>query len=109
MDYKAIGKTLRSVRRGRGYTQEALAERANIGGNFLGKIERGQSVPSLETLVNLANALDVSADVLLQPVLRCTARKAPHDVDAILAEMRPEVRAEYVDLARILAQYYAQK
>jgi transcriptional regulator with XRE-family HTH domain len=33
-------------------------------------IERGVKLPKLETLINIANVLDVSADVLLQDVVK---------------------------------------
>ena len=41
-------------------TIEKLAERANITDNFLGKIERGEGMPSLPTIDSIACALDVS-------------------------------------------------
>ena len=45
-------------------TIEKLAERANITDNFLGKIERGEGMPSLPTIDSIACALDVSIDFL---------------------------------------------
>ena len=65
MDYKAIGKRVRAMRKARGYTQEQLAERADISFPFVGHIERGTRVMSIKTLDSLARALDCSADYLL--------------------------------------------
>lgn len=65
MDYKAIGNRIRTVRKARGYTQEQLAERADISFAFVGHIERGTRVMSIKTLDSLARALDCSADYLL--------------------------------------------
>ena len=37
--------------------------------NFVGNIERGESTPSLPTLIDVANALNVGTDTLLQDYL----------------------------------------
>lgn len=50
-------------------TQEQLAERAGIHATTIGKIERGQQVPSLALLVLLAKALGCTAEELLYKVL----------------------------------------
>lgn len=45
-------------------TIEQLAEKAGITENFLGKVERGDSMPSLLTIDSIATALNVSIDYL---------------------------------------------
>ena len=69
MQLDSIGKYLRKYRREKGLSQEALAEKTNLSSNYIGMLERGQKVPSLETFVELVNALDVSADMLLCEVV----------------------------------------
>jgi len=56
---KAFGKRLAEVRRSRGYTQEQLAEKANITALSLGYIEQGRRWPRLATLQKLAGCLGV--------------------------------------------------
>ena len=46
-------------------TQEQLAEKLQLSTSFLGHIERGTRKASLETLIALCNALDVSPNYLL--------------------------------------------
>lgn len=58
---------MRRMRRQRGLTQEALAERADLGRAFLQKVERGVTNLSVETLVALARALDVKPQELFEP------------------------------------------
>ena len=65
MDYIDLGRRIRKQRTQRGWTQEALAERVNVSTSFVGHVERGSRKASLETLVSMANALDVSVDYLL--------------------------------------------
>lgn len=64
MDYQLLGRNIRAARKKKGLTQEQLAEAANISVSFLGHIERGTRVLSVETLVRLADALMCSIDDL---------------------------------------------
>ena len=65
MVYVDLGRRIRKQRSQRGWTQEALAERVNVSTSFVGHVERGTRKASLETLVAMANVLDVSLDYLL--------------------------------------------
>ncbi len=64
MDYGALGRNLRMARHQKGMTQEQLADKAGISATFLGHIERGTRKASFETIINLANVLNVSLDDL---------------------------------------------
>lgn len=70
MDYAALGHRIRQQRKLRKLTQEALASAADVSTSYIGHIERGLKRCSLETLINLANVLDVTPDFLLQESLR---------------------------------------
>ena len=65
MNYKLLGQSVRKYRKLKGYTLEQLAERLDVSTTFIGQIERATGKPSLETLVKIANALEVSTDTLL--------------------------------------------
>lgn len=109
MDYFSIGANVRAARHSQGLTLEALAELANIGANFLGKIERGTSIPSLETIVKLANALHTSLDALLYPALQVHAGALPQTLQKTISRIPPERRTEYLELACVLAEFYVRK
>jgi transcriptional regulator with XRE-family HTH domain len=51
-------------------SQAALAEKAGISIIFLSDIERSNKWPSLDTLVNLANALKIEVYELLKPEIK---------------------------------------
>jgi transcriptional regulator with XRE-family HTH domain len=64
-DYpRLIGKKLHEVRKKRGFTQEELADRANLNPNYYGGIERGEINVTIDTLASITEALQVElADV----------------------------------------------
>jgi transcriptional regulator with XRE-family HTH domain len=70
MDYDSLGRKIRHVRKQRGFTQREAAEKIGISTAFFGLIERGQRKASIETLVSICNALNVSMDELLADSLR---------------------------------------
>ena len=65
VDYKDIGKRIRTVRLERKMTQEQLAEAAGVGVTHISHIETGSGIASLQVLIDIINALDCSADELL--------------------------------------------
>ncbi len=64
-DYRFLGARIRAVRQEKKITQEKLAEAAGVGVTHISHIETGNSVPSLQTFVDILNALGCSADELL--------------------------------------------
>lgn len=77
MDYQDLGSQIRAARRQQSLTQEALAERVGISASFLGHIERGTRVASLETLVALCNELNVTPQYLLRASLTSYNPRTP--------------------------------
>lgn len=70
MDFSEMGKRIRKKRRAKSMTQEALAEKVGVTSAYIGMIERGERAPSLEFFVMLTNALDVTADELLNGLVK---------------------------------------
>lgn len=62
---KVIGAAARRARKALKLTQEDAAERIGVSGEFYARIERGNSLPSVQTFVRMAGALGVTADSLL--------------------------------------------
>lgn len=61
-----FGEVVRRCREERGLTQDQLAERAGITGTYVGFIERGDSVPTLTVVLQIAEALKVRPAELLR-------------------------------------------
>lgn len=70
IDYGEIGKRIRQVRKMRGWSQDELAKKSGISMSFLGHIERGTRIMSLETFTNICTVLHAGADELLWGVTR---------------------------------------
>ena len=56
---------LRAIRKGKGYSQRALADKAKMSYTFLCNVENGKADPSWSTLRRLAKALKVRVVDLL--------------------------------------------
>ena len=63
--YPSIGKKIRKYRKERGMTQEELAEKLDLSINYVGALERAEKNLTVTNLINIANALNVTADMLL--------------------------------------------
>ena len=76
LEYGKMGMRIRQIRKAKGWSQDELAKKCGISMSFLGHIERGTRIMSLETFVGICAALDVAADELLWGVA--------HASDAVL-------------------------
>lgn len=65
INYIAIGLRIRKLRKQKYWTQEKLAEKAEIAPDYLCRIELGKKHPSLKTILLIANALNTTVDDLL--------------------------------------------
>lgn len=86
----AFGEQLRRFRHEGGLTQEQLAELANVHPGFIQKLEAGERLPSLPTLLDLAQALSVPLEALLPNVPPRATRSDVTAVAALLANCSPQ-------------------
>ena len=63
---RSFGPNLRRRRDERGYSQEKLAQLADVHRTEIGLLERGQREPKLGIIAKLAGALEVSPNVLFE-------------------------------------------
>ena len=80
IDYEALGKRISNARKQIGITQETLGEQLNMTRKHISVIETAINRPSLDTLVDIANALNVSADDLLVDSLTHSASTADSEI-----------------------------
>ena len=56
---KTLGEAIRSFRKNSGFSQETLAEKADLHHNYIGELERGEKAATIDTLLKIAKALRV--------------------------------------------------
>ena len=61
-----MGKEISRIRRARKLTQEQLAEAVGVSVSFIGHIERGTRVMSLDTFVRICRALGCEFDDIIR-------------------------------------------
>ncbi len=83
MDYYQLGQQIRKYRKVHGMSQEQLAEKIGISVTHMSHIETGNTKLSLQVLVDITRALDISADDLL-------------------SESTPARRDQYADILAVL-------
>ena len=71
VDNRAMGRRIKSARQRASMSQEHLAELVNLSTVHISNMESGSGTPSLNTLVNIANALAVSTDDILCDSILC--------------------------------------
>lgn len=68
--YKTIGRNIRMVRKATGISQTELANRVGNNKSAISRYENGMQKPSLDTLMRVADALDVDpADLLKEKMV----------------------------------------
>ncbi len=72
-----LGRRIKEFRKAAGLTQEQLSEIVDIAPQYLSRLETGRRAPSLDTIIELAEALNTTPS-------------------ALLAEVRQDVQAERV-------------
>ncbi len=64
-DLIAIGGRIKAERKFRNISQEVLAELVGVSPHYIYEIERGMKTMSLETLIGISSALNLSTDYIL--------------------------------------------
>ncbi len=108
MDYTALGATIRKKRIELGWKIAALADKAGISEDFVGKIERATDIPSLQTIVAIANALEVGVDSLLQNDLAVVDVSLCEELNSMLENMNPKRKKLFLQFVRNNLEFFNQ-
>lgn len=100
--YPSIGKKIREYRKERGLIQDELAEKVNLSPNHMGAIERAEKNLTLTTLINIANALDVTADMLLCDEIQNGYRIKTSMLTEKLEKLSPTDRNKILQMVEIM-------
>ena len=85
-------------------SQDKLAELSGVSFKHIGVLERNERTPSLETLINIANALNISADMLLCDVLDTSVGIKQTMLSEKMEGLSRQEQQEIVDVVELLVQ-----
>ena len=105
IDYRELGKRIRTERRKQDLTQEKLAEMADISDSFMGHIERGGRILSIETLAKIANSLNLSIEYIVCGEFNYQPDMLPAEVLDALNRMSASQRRLFLDIMKTLAAH----
>ncbi len=101
---ESIGKTIRRLRKERGFTQEELAERLNVTSQAVSKWESESGMPDISQIVPLACVFGVSTDVLFGLDTTTEMSEARAIVERALAKEKYGQRETYLEAYDELAE-----
>ena len=107
MKLDTIGKNIRKFRLARKLRQEDLAERTDLTTNYIGMVERGEKIPSLETFIKIVNAF-VSSDMVLTDVLETGYTVKNSMLNEKLEKLVPEDRNRIYEVIDTLVKQSKQ-
>ena len=105
VDYKALGERIQQRRQQLGLSQQTASEKLDLSTSFFSRVERGEKVASLETLIKIANFFEFSLDFLLQDSLNKTVSdELQAEIAQIFTDKTPEQTERLVDWLKVLSE-----
>ena len=87
MNAKTVGQRIKAGREKKDLPQDALAALMDISTTHMSVMERGVKIPRLDTLVGIANALEVSSDALLMDEVEHATTGVTSELSSIIADL----------------------
>lgn len=103
-----IGARIRDFRTGRKLSQESLALSSGMHPAYLGKIERGEKCPTIDTLCKICGGLKIPVSELLdfdidvQP----TSGEALHRIEQAIKDVDDEAAVKIAEIVEGIAEIY---
>ena len=104
VNYKQVGARIRDRRKLMGYTQEAIAEIVDLSASFVSHIECGRKKASLDTLVRISAALNVTVDWLLSGTSTVGTSAFLPEIQKLMDDCLPYERQIIFDIAAAAKQ-----
>lgn len=86
VDYRNLGHRIGKFRNDADLSQEQLADAVDLSREYINKIETGNGRPTLDVIINIANALHVSVDDLLVDSLEYPVSTADSELHRLLLD-----------------------
>lgn len=111
---KIIGDRIRIIRNNKGMSIEELADKANVNTTHLGRIERGETIPKIDSIEKLVNALDITFEDLFRHIQPMKEDNGENDTALGLLinrlnALKPSEQKEVLSLFEILFRLISNK
>ena len=103
-EWATVGKNIRTLRLKRGLTQEMLAEEAELSSPYLSYLESGRKKASLDALIRIAAALQVTVDRLLGEVQGTVLEACVPEILALLQDCSVSERRAILEASKAIKQ-----
>ena len=100
MDYYKLGQKIRKIRKAHGLSQEELAEKVNISTTHMSHIETGNTKLRLPVFVDIATALEVRTDDLLDPPIAAATSSSMDEIVAVLERCSAQEAKVIIDVVK---------
>lgn len=101
---KSIGKRIQELRKKKKLTQDQLAELIDVTPHFLSSLERGVYNIKLDTLVQIINHLDCSADDIFCDVINNGYKQRASRLSDSIEKLPPEEQNRILDVVEALVK-----
>lgn len=106
MDYNILGAAIRKKRQDLGWKIADLADKVGVSDDFIGKVERATDIPSLQTIVAIANALDVGVDYLLGVNVNVIDSSLCEEINQLINSMEPKQKKLFLQFLKYSKDFF---
>lgn len=108
LNYESIGNRIKRYRIDKDISQEDLAQIVNVNFRHISNIELGRRRASLELIVLIANALEVSADDLLTDNLKHSSSPVDTEIHDILLDCNHDEKEMLTRLLKFMKALFSE-
>ena len=105
MNKLTLGDRIKEARKKQKLTQDQLAEQIDVSVEFIGQIERGLKLPSIQVFIKLVETLNVSADYLLRDSVSTGQLFGDNAIGRKIEKLNPKQRIALEALIDTYIQY----
>ena len=102
LNYRAIGRRIMIIRKRNNISQLVFSELIDKSPTYVSYIENGKKSMSLDTFVQIANALDIPADILLAEQLTGSVMAASQEITMLLTDCSDYERMVITDTVKAM-------
>jgi transcriptional regulator with XRE-family HTH domain len=102
IDYTLIGSRIKQARQNKDMTQSKLAELLSVSPEYLSKVERANTKPSLPTLNEIASILDTTLTYLLEGTTKNSDNYKLEEFSQLIKDLSPAKRKLLYELGTVI-------